>query len=408
MRLDIIVKTALRQILRSQLRSVLTALGIIIGVGTIVAMTAIGNGAKAQVEAQVASLGRNVIMIYPGSINSSSTGVRLGYGSSVTLSVGDAKAIADQIGEVVAVSPEIYDFDQAVAGNQNWKVKVYGEAPDFFDIRQWSLAEGEAFSDADVRGAAKIAVIGQTAATQLFEREDPVGKTIRIKGVPFKVIGLLQPKGFDVRGHDQDNVVVVPYTSAMERLMGQNANLYAINVGAADGADLAAVQDKIANLLRQRHRIEPGKDDDFIVRNQLEIAQTATATAHTMTILLGAIASISLIVGGIGIMNIMLVSVMERTREIGVRMAVGARSGDILQQFLVEAFTLSSLGGGIGIVFGVGMSKLFSAVADWPTLVSPGAVLVAFGFSAAVGIFFGFYPAHRASQLDPIEALRYE
>jgi putative ABC transport system permease protein len=383
-------------------------LGIIIGVGTIVAMTAIGNGAKAQVEAQVASLGRNVLMVYPGSINSSRSGVRLGYGSSITLSAGDADAIGNSIDGVSSVSPEIYTFDQAVAGNQNWKVKVYGEAPDFFDIRQWPLAEGEAFSDVDVRGAAKIAVIGQTAAEQLYGPADPVGQTVRIKNVPFQVVGRLEAKGFDIKGHDQDNVIIVPYTSAIQRLMGKNANLYAINVQAADDADLATVQERIAGLLRERHRIEPGKEDDFIVRNQQEIAETATATAHTMTVLLAAIASISLVVGGIGIMNIMLVSVVERTREIGIRMAVGARSGDILQQFLVEAFTLSSLGGGVGILLGVGASKFLSALAGWPTRISLEAVLVAFLFSAAVGIFFGWYPARKASLLDPIDALRYE
>ncbi len=408
MRADVILRTALREIRRSRLRSGLTALGIIIGVGTIVAMTAIGNGAKAQVEAQVASLGRNVLMLYPSSINSSRSGVRLGYGSSVTLTVSDADAIENDIDEAAAVSPEIYDYDQVIAGNQNWKVKVYGEAPDFFDIRQWPLAEGGFFSDGDVRGAAKIAVIGETAAEKLFGRESPVGQTVRIKNVPFEVVGRLRSKGFDVKGHDQDNVIVVPYTSAIRRLMGKNANLYAINVETVDDADLAAVQEKIANLLRQRHRIEPGKEDDFIVRNQQEIAETATATARTMTMLLAAIASISLVVGGIGIMNIMLVSVVERTREIGIRMAIGARPGDILQQFLLEAITLSCLGGGIGIILGVGSSKFLSTLAGWATSISPEAVLVAFLFSAAVGIFFGWYPARKASRLDPIDALRYE
>jgi len=402
------LKTALRALRRNKLRSGLTALGIIIGVGTIVAMVGIGNGAKAQVETQVASLGRNVIMVYPGSISSSRSGVRLGYGSSVTLSIEDAEAIEDEIEEAMAVSPEVYEYDQVMAGNQNWKTKIYGESPDYFDIRQWPLVEGEPVTDADLRGANKVGVIGQTTAEQLFGQESPVGQIVRIKNVPFNVVGLLKSKGFDVKGHDQDNVLVVPYTSAMKRLMGKNTSLYAINVQASDASALSELQEQITYLLRQRHRIEAGKEDDFIVRSQQEIAETYTATARTMTILLGAIASVSLVVGGIGIMNIMLVSVVERTREIGVRMAVGARSRDILRQFLVEAFTLSSLGGGIGAALGVGASRFLSAVAHWPTLISFDSVAIAFLFSAAVGIFFGFYPARKASLLDPIDALRYE
>ena len=268
--------------------------------------------------------------------------------------------------------------------------------------------EGEPFTDSDLRGANKVGVIGQTTAEQLFGQESPVGQIVRIKNVPFNVVGLLKSKGFDVKGHDQDNVLVVPYTSAMKRLMGKNTSLYAINVQASDASALSELQEQITYLLRQRHRIEAGKEDDFIVRSQQEIAETYTATARTMTILLGAIASVSLVVGGIGIMNIMLVSVVERTREIGVRMAVGARSRDILRQFLVEAFTLSSLGGGIGAALGVGASRFLSTVAHWPTLISFDSVAIAFLFSAAVGIFFGFYPARKASLLDPIDALRYE
>jgi putative ABC transport system permease protein len=401
------VRVALRALGRNKLRSTLTALGIIIGVGAVISMVGIGSGAKAQVATQVASLGENVIMVYAAS-SSSSTGVRSGYGSSITLSVDDAEAIKHEVSEVAAVSPELYAYLQVVSGNQNWKTKVYGEGPDFLEIRQWALTEGENFSEPDVRSANKVALIGQTTAHQLFGDESPLGETVRIQNVPFTVVGLLEPKGFSVKGHDQDDVIVVPYTAASKRVMGNNTPLYAINLEATSAEVLDKVQKQTTDLLRQRHRIGPGREDDFVVRTQQEIAETASATARTMTLLLGAIASVSLVVGGIGIMNIMLVSVTERTREIGLRMAVGARGADILRQFLVEAFTLSSLGGVIGIGVGIGASKILAATAHWPTLISVDAVLLAVFFSGAVGIFFGFYPARKASQLDPIDALRYE
>jgi putative ABC transport system permease protein len=401
------VKIAIGALRRNRLRSGLTALGIIIGVGTIIALIGIGNGAKAQVEAQVASLGKNVVLIYPGS-SSSSGGVRLGYGSSVTLSADDAEAIEDEIPNVVAVSPEVYAYTQVAAGNQNWKTKIYGESPEYFDIRQWPLAEGDLFSDSDVRGANKVAVLGETTARQLFGDESPVGEVVRVQNVPFTIVGLLSAKGFSVKGHDQDNVLFIPYTTALQRLMGRNTPLYGINAQADDGSSMDDVKQQITELLRQRHRIEPGKEDDFVVRSQQEIAETATATARTMTFLLSAIASVSLLVGGIGIMNIMLVSVVERTREIGIRRAVGARARDILRQFLVEAFTLSSIGGLIGITLGVAALKILSEAAHWPTLVSANSVVIGFLFSAAVGVFFGFYPARKAARLDPIDALRYE
>jgi len=401
------VRIALRALGRNKLRSTLTALGIIIGVGAVISMVGIGSGAKAQVATQVASLGENVIMVYAAS-TSSSTGVRLGYGTSVTLSVEDAEAIRNEIPDVVCVSPELYSYLQVVAGNQNWKTKLYGEGPDYLEIRDWSLVEGENFSEADVRSANKVALIGQTTAHQLFGDASPLGETIRIQNVPFTVVGLLEPKGFSVKGHDQDDAIIVPYMTALKRLMSHNTPLYAINLEAASADTLGKVQKQTTELLRQRHRIGPGREDDFVVRNQQEIAETASATARTMTLLLGAIASVSLVVGGIGIMNIMLVSVTERTREIGLRMAVGARAADILRQFLVEAFTLSSLGGVIGIGVGIGASKILAATAHWPTLISADAVLLAVFFSGAVGIFFGFYPARKASQLDPIDALRYE
>jgi putative ABC transport system permease protein len=400
-------RIALRALGRNKLRSALTALGIIIGVGAVIAMVAIGNGAKAQVAAQVASLGQNVLMVYPSS-GSSSSGVKLGSGTSVTLTVEDAEAIASEVSDVVAVSPELYSYTQVVAGNQNWKTKLYGEAPEYFEIRQWSLVEGDEFTDADVRGANKVAVIGQTTAHQLFGEQSPVGETVRIQNVPFTIVGVLETKGFSVKGHDQDDVIIAPYTTVLKRLMARNTPLYGINLQVADASSLQAAEDQTTDLLRQRHRISGSKENDFVVRSQQEIAEAATATARTMTVLLAAIAGVSLVVGGIGIMNIMLVSVTERTREIGIRLAVGAQAHDILRQFLVEAFTLSSIGGLIGIGLGTGASQVLAAIAHWPTLLSTEAVAVAFVFSAAVGIFFGFYPARKASRLDPIEALRYE
>jgi len=297
---------------------------------------------------------------------------------------------------------------QVVAGNRNWSTQIYGESPEYFSIRQWPLDDGAIFTEQDVRGAAKVAVIGSLAAEELFGGEDPVGEIVRIKNVPFTVVGVLTSKGASASGSDQDDDIIIPYTSAMKRVIGQQTNLRRINVQAADADALEEVETQITALLRQRHRIETSKDDDFIVRDQQEIAEAATATARTMTLLLGAVAGVSLVVGGIGIMNIMLVSVVERTREIGIRLAVGARSRDILRQFLMEAFALSSIGGGIGIVLGISASECLSLVAEWPTLVSLEAVITAFLFSAAVGVFFGFYPARKASHLDPIDALRYE
>jgi putative ABC transport system permease protein len=391
---------------RNKLRSVLTALGIIIGVGAVISMIGIGNGAKAQVEAQVASLGQNVIQVYPGSTSKSA--VKLGLGTAISLTLEDAEAIAREIPGVVAVSPEVKLKVQVVSGNHNWSTDVYGESPEYFSIREWPLDDGAGFTDLDVRGANKVAVIGSEAAEELFGDEDPLGEIVRIGNAPFKVIGVLKPKGMSASGSDQDDNIIVPYSTAMRRLIGKQTGLRRINVQAAEADALDRVKAQITDLLRQRHRLESSKDDDFLVRTQDELAEAATATARTMTVLLAAIASVSLVVGGIGIMNIMLVSVIERTREIGIRMAVGARARDILRQFLIEAITLSSLGGLIGIGVGFATSRILAAVAKWPTLMSADAVLIAFLFSAAVGIFFGFYPARKASLLDPIDALRYE
>ncbi len=401
------MKVALFALSKNKMRSGLTALGIIIGVGAVIAMVGIGNGARAQVEAQVASMGQNVIQVSAGS--SSSRGVRQGAESAVTLTVEDAEAIAEEVPDAVAVSPEVKIKTRIIVGNRNWSASVYGESPEYFELRQWPLTDGAVFTDQDVRAAAKVAVIGSAAAEELFGDEDPLGEIIRIQNVPFTVTGVLKPKGTSVSGSDNDDNVFVPYTTAMKRLIGQQQiGLRRINVQAANADVLSDVQKQIIALLHQRHRKGTSEEEDFKVQSQLEIGEVATETTRTMTLLLAAIASVSLVVGGIGIMNIMLVSVSERTREIGVRMAVGARARDILRQFLVEALTLSCLGGVIGIGVGTGTSRLLSAAHNWPTLISLDSVLVAFLFSAAVGVFFGFYPARKASLLDPIDALRYE
>ena len=396
---------ALRALRRNKMRSVLTALGIIIGVAAVIAMVGIGNGAKAQVEAQIASLGQNVIIVSSGSTTSS--GIRTGWGGAGTLKIEDAEAIRREVSGVTVVSEEVISTTQVAAGNQNWFTRIYGESADYFDLRQWALADGAPFTDQDVRSANKVCVIGKTTASQIYGNEDPVGQILRIKNVPFTITGILTSKGFTTQGVDQDDIVITPYTSAMKRVLG-GTTLRNINVQVADANEMSAAQQQMIELLRQRHNIRAGRDDDFTVRTQQEIADAATATTAVMTILLGSIAGVSLVVGGIGIMNIMLVSVTERTREIGTRMAVGAHGSDILTQFLIEAVTLSSVGGVIGIIFGIGTSQILSIYAHWPTLISLSSIVIAFMFSAAVGIFFGFYPARKAAALDPIEALRYE
>ena len=387
------------------MRSVLTALGIIIGVAAVIAMVGIGNGAKAQVEAQIASLGENVILIFSGSTTSS--GIRTGWGGAGTLKVEDAEAIRREVPGVIGVSEEVVSTTQVAAGNQNWFTRIFGESSDYFDIRQWPLADGAPFTPQDVRSANKVCVIGRTTATQVYGNEDPIGQILRIKNVPFTVTGVLTTKGLSPQGVDQDDIVVMPYTSAMKRVIG-GTNLRNINVQVGDAQQVEAAQQQIISLLRQRHNIRPGRDDDFTVRTQQEIAEAATATSNVMALLLGAIAGVSLVVGGIGIMNIMLVSVTERTREIGVRMAVGARGNDILTQFLIEAISLSSVGGLLGIAVGIAAAKIMAVTWSWPALISPMSILASFSVSALVGIFFGFYPARKAAQLDPIEALRYE
>jgi putative ABC transport system permease protein len=405
MRLGSTFKVAGRALRKNKLRSVLTALGIIIGVGAVIAMVSIGNGAKAQVQAQIASLGQNILQVFSGSITAS--GIRTGFGGAGTLKIEDAEAIRREVPGVAAVSEEVSSTAQVAAGNQNWFTRVLGESAEYFDIRQWPIAEGAPYSSQDVRSANKVCVIGHTAAYNIFGDEDPVGQVLRIKGVPFVVTGVLTQKGFSLQGTDQDDVVIMPYTSAMKRVAG-GTTLRNINVQIVSEDQIESAQQQIVSLLRQRHNIRSGRDDDFTVRNQQEVADTANATANVMTGLLFAVACVSLVVGGIGIMNIMLVSVTERTREIGVRLAVGAHGRDILTQFLIEAVVLSAMGGIIGIAAGIVASKVISMIKNWPTVISPLWMLIAFLVSAAVGVFFGFYPAREAARLDPIDALRYE
>jgi len=406
MRFRVILQTAFRALRRNKMRSLLTALGIIIGVAAVIAMVGIGNGAKAQVEEQIASMGDNVILIFAGS--SSRGGMSSGFGGAGTLTLEDAAAIQREVPGVEAITPEVQNSTRIVAGNQNWSTRLNGVSPEFFDIRRWEFAHGGSFTERDVRTSAKVAVIGNTAAVQLFGTADAAfGKTVRVRNVPFTIVGVLAVKGASVMGSDQDDTLVVPYTSAMKRLLGTKT-LPRISLSVEKGQPLAQVQEQITQLLTQRHRIGADRDPDFFVRSQEEIATMATATSKVMTMLLGSIAGVSLIVGGIGIMNIMLVSVTERTREIGIRLAIGARGNDILLQFLIEAITLSSLGGIAGIGLGLATGKILSSLNGWPVLITPGPVIYSFLFSAAVGIFFGFYPARKAAALDPIEALRYE
>jgi putative ABC transport system permease protein len=402
MRLLATLLIALRALRRNKLRSMLTALGIIIGVAAVIAMVSIGNGAKSQVEAQVASLGRNVVTVFPGSF--SSGGARGGWGSASTLTVEDADAIAREVPGVVSVSPELRDRNQVLANGLNWNTQILGESPDYLGIRAWGLASGAMFSEADVRSAAKVCIIGSTVAKQLFPDTDPVGQSLRVRNIPFRILGVLDSKGFNFFGQDQDDTIIVPHSTHMRRI-NRRTNVQSILIEAASPEVMARVQEETTSLLQQRRG---GREPDFTVRNQLELAETATAATKTMTALLGAIAGVSLLVGGIGIMNIMLVSVTERTREIGIRLAIGAHDRDIRLQFLIEAMVLSVLGGITGVLLGVGISQAVSHFNGWPVLVSTNAIALAVGFSAFVGIAFGFYPAHKAAQLDPIEALRFE
>ena len=409
-KLIVSVRIALRALRVNRTRSALTMLCIVIGVAAVIAMVGVGTGATARIQAQIQSIGSNLIIVLPGSL--SSNGVRLGSGAVATLTEDDAKAIATECASVSAVAPSVRGGVQVVVGSNNWATTVQGVTPDYMTIRDYTMLSGEFFTDQDVDAAAKVAVLGETVVQNLFGNSDPTGQVAIIKNVPFTVVGVLTPKGQSPSGQDQDDIILLPISTAKQKVLGANkANAKSVStlmVQASGPAAMDQAQQEMEVLLRERHRIQPGQDDDFTIRNLTEVFAAQESSAQVMSILLGAIASVSLIVGGIGIMNIMLVSVTERTREIGLRQAVGAKTRDILSQFLVEAVTLSLLGGIIGIVIGLAASALISHFAEWSTQVSALSILMAFVFSALVGVFFGYYPARKAAYLDPIEALRYE
>ncbi len=404
------LRVALNALRVNKLRSALTMLGIIIGVAAVIVMIAVGQGAQARVEDQIRSLGSNIIMVMSGSVLSG--GARGGSGSQQTITEDDAYALGKEVDEIQGAAPSLRGTGQVVAGNANWSTSFYGTTPDYLEVREWPIAEGRGFETTDMNSAAKVVLIGQTVAKNLFGDSSPLDQVIRVRKVPLTVIGVLDKKGQNMMGQDQDDVLLMPISTARKRVLGANLaksrNVGSIMVKVRSGADMGDAELHMKELLRQRHRLQAGQDDDFYVRNLSEILQAQEASSKVLALLLAAVASVSLLVGGIGIMNIMLVSVTERTREIGLRMAVGARGQDILTQFLVEAVTLSLIGGVIGILLGVGASFLVGELAGWRTELSVTAIVLAVGFAAVVGIFFGFYPARKASRLLPIEALRYE
>jgi putative ABC transport system permease protein len=401
-----IIRIAMRALARNKLRSSLTMLGIIIGVGAVIAMVSVGQGAQDQAQKQIAALGSNMLFVGAGTVNRG--GMHMGWGATKSLIYEDMSAIQRECPAIQAAAPGAQAGAQVVFGNDNWATQITGTEPQYFDIRSWPFQEGTSFTQSDVDLAANVAVIGETVRKNLFGATDPIGETIRINNLPFRVTGVLAPKGTAAAmGNDQDDTVIVPITTLQKKITGQDW-LRWIMVSAISRDGSYAAQQQITALLRDRHRIRPGQDDDFFVRNLADMADLADQQARLFTILLASIASISLLVGGIGIMNIMLVSVTERTREIGIRMAIGATEGDVQQQFLTEAVVLSLLGGAIGICMGLTASYLITQTLRWPVLVSPLAIVIAVVFSMAVGIFFGFYPARKAARLDPIEALRYE
>jgi putative ABC transport system permease protein len=407
--MDIIstLRLALRALARNKMRSGLTMLGIIIGVGAVIAMVGIGQGADKQIQDQIAAMGSNMLFVGSGSVNRG--GMRVGFGATKTLITDDMSAITRECPTVAMAAPGSQTSAQVVYGNDNWSTSVNGTTPDYFPIRNWTIVKGSAFDPSQVEIAANVAVIGETVRKNLFGATDPIGETIRIKNLPFTVIGVLAAKGSSAAGmgQDQDDTIIVPLTTLQKKITGETW-LRWINVSAVSQQASTTAEGCITALLRDRHRIRPGQEDDFFVRNLKDVADSAAQTSRVMTILLASIASVSLLVGGIGIMNIMLVSVTERTREIGIRIAIGATEEDVQRQFLIEAFVLSVIGGAIGIAFGLGASWLISAQFNWPVLIAPSSIVVAVVFSMAIGVFFGYYPARKASQLDPIEALRYE
>jgi len=404
------MRIAFRALTMNKLRSALTMLGIVIGVASVIATVAIGSGATERIQQQIASIGSNIIIVLPGS--TTSAGLRMGTGNAVTLTEADARELVAQCPDVALVAPMVRGGAQVVYGNNNWATIIYGVTPDYLAIRDFSVVDGSEFTQQDVEGANKVALLGKTVVDNLFGGAEPVGQVIRIKNVPFTVVGMLTPKGQSSQGQDQDDVILLPISTAKRKVIGINsANADAVNtimIQAKSGAQIPLAEEEARALLRQRHHLQAAEADDFTIRNLQELFAAQEASSGIMAMMLAAVASVSLVVGGIGIMNIMLISVRERTREIGLRQAIGAKTRDILTQFLVEAVTLSIAGGFVGILLGIGASALISRIAGWATTVGPGAVLLAVFFSALVGIGFGYYPARKAAYLDPIEALRYE
>ena len=401
-------KLSFRALRVNKMRSALTMLGIVIGVGAVIAMLAVGTGASSQISEQISKMGSNMIMVVPGTTTAG--GVRMGAGTQSTLTMDDAVAIEKECSSVSAVAPVQNGAAQVISGHLNWSTGIVGTTPGMLEVRDWPLSSGRSFTAQDVRSATKVCLLGQTVVDNLFGSADPLGQIIRIKKIPFTVIGVLGPKGQSPNGQDQDDTIYLPVTTALKKLFGTTfpGTVKTVMVKAKSSADLSIAERQITELLKQRHHISARQDNDFTVRNLTQMMQTAEQSSNVMTMLLGAIASVSLLVGGIGIMNIMLVSVTERTREIGIRMAIGAKTWDIRYQFIIEALTLSMIGGTVGIAVGLGGSSLLSMMAGWPTVVSVPSILLSFGFSGLIGIFFGYYPAYKASLLDPIDALRYE
>ena len=407
MNLLAILKVAFRALGRNKLRTALTMLGIVIGVSAVIVLVSIGQGAQSMVLDQISSMGSNMIFIMPG--NLSFGGASMGLGAASTLTDEDVFAMEREIPTIAAASPVVNSSGQMVFGNQNWFVRIQGTNEKFPRIREWTVEQGEFFTDADVRSASRVVVLGKTVSEKLFPGIDPVGQTIRVRNLPFRVVGVLAAKGQSMVGQDQDDTAVMPYTTVQRKLLGQQIpSIHQAMISSVSQQASAVTQTQIRELLRQRHKIPAGQPDDFMVRNMTDAAQAFEQLTTIMTLLLGSIAAISLIVGGIGIMNIMLVSVTERTREIGIRMAVGARPNSVRLQFLMESVTLSLMGGLIGVIIGGGLAAIVSKVLEWPTLVSAVSVLISFAFATIIGVFFGYYPAHKAAALDPIEALRYE
>ena len=405
MRQSVLVKVAVQSILKNKMRSLLTMLGIVIGVGAVIVMVAVGQGAQSRIQEQIQNLGTNMIVVTPGS--SQAGGVSQGAGTFNRLTLEDAEKLKREGGLLSAVSPVIMTRAQAIGGQGNWRTMINGVSTDYQTIRDWPTETGSFFSEADVRSMRKVAVLGNTVAKNLFVGVDPVGQQIQLRNVPFTIVGVLTAKGQTASGSDQDDVILVPYTTAQTRLSGF-ARIGQILASTYSPTDIAGAQREIKTLLRESHRLGVADDDDFTIRNQTELADAASGTTEVMSYLLAAIASISLLVGGIGIMNIMLVSVTERTREIGIRMAIGARGSDVLTQFLIESVVMSLLGGIIGLLVGFAGAAILGKMTGWNTVTPPGAVAIAVIFSAAVGIFFGYYPARKAASLNPIQALRYE